>query len=71
MSDAINKFIERTKTANARRSKDVVLPINEAIDLSLALTDLLNQRAELLKDIVELQKRANVGSSPNISGGTF
>jgi hypothetical protein len=54
---SVATFLTKTQSANNRKSKEVVLTIQEATDLSLALSSLLNTQNELLKDIVDLQKR--------------
>lgn len=69
---SIVRFVAKVQSANNRKSKDVLLSIQEAIDLSAAMTQLLAQQNALLTDIVELQKR--VASGPvevRMDGGGF
>lgn len=69
---SIVKFVAKVQAANNRKSKDIVLSIQEAIDLSATLTQLLARQNSLLEDIVELQKRAQSGSVEiQINGGGF
>ncbi|MNK39735.1 hypothetical protein D3C87_583550 [compost metagenome] len=66
---AVARYISKVQSANNRGSKDVVLSIQEAIDLSAALTLMLSKQSSLLEDIVELQKRAAAGPTEIILDG--
>lgn len=69
---SIVKFVAKVQSANNRKSKDVVLSIQEAIDLSASLTQLLARQTTLLEDIVELQKRVSAGPTElSLDGGSF
>lgn len=57
MPSAVNAFLAKAQSANNRKSKEVVLTLQEAIDLSMALSSMMSKQNELLSDIVDLQKR--------------
>lgn len=70
-NDAVNKFLERVRSAQRSRSKEVRLTIEEANEIATNIAQLLGQSTKLLNDIVELQK--NQGSPTNVAmdGGGF
>lgn len=70
-NDAVNKFLERVRSAQRSRSKEVRLTIDEANEIATNIAQLLGQSTKLLNDIVELQK--NQGTSTNVAmdGGGF
>lgn len=69
---SVARYIAKVQSANNRGSKDVTLSIQEAIDLSAALTLMLSKQSSLLEDIVDLQKRVAAGPTEIIlDGGTL
>jgi len=68
----ITKFAQRVRAASNRGSKDVVLTLAEAIELSTSLVALQAKENKLLEDIVELQRRALDGPTQiEMDGGSF
>lgn len=66
------RFSQRVRAASNRGSKDVSLSIAEAVELSTAITTMSAREAELLADIVELQKRLLDGPTEiHMDGGQF
>lgn len=66
---SIVNFIAKVSSANNRKSKDLVLSIQEAIDLSTAISQMLVRQNTLLEDIVDLQKRVQNGPTEIVLDG--
>jgi hypothetical protein len=70
-SGPLVNFITKTQQASNRKSPNLVLSIQEAIDLSSALGLVLARHNSLLEDIVELQRRTNAPTEIQMDGGTW
>jgi len=55
--DIINSFLDKVSLAGKTRTKEIRLPYNEAVDLNLALT-------ELLSDLHEKRKSTKLQEQP-------
>ena len=71
-SGSIVGFIGKVQSANNRKSKDITLSIQEAIDLSASISVLLSKQNSLLEDIIRLQQQIIAGPIQiEMDGGSF
>lgn len=71
-TDSIVKFLERTRTANRSRSKEIRLTLEEAHDLALNIAQIQTYHLKLFEKIQYLEE--TIKSMPitiNATGGKF
>lgn len=67
MSLHINRFVDRIKATEAKRQRDLVMPISEARDLHAEITKLLLA----LQQVNEQPRGNNDVIDISVQGGTF
>lgn len=73
---AVDKFLKTVKTAKDYNSKEVKITIQDAEQLVMSLTHMLNQEREMVQKIMVLQDRLinSLNDAPrdvNLNGGGF
>lgn len=73
---AVDKFLKTVKTAKDYNSKEVKITIQDAEQLMLSITHMLNQEREMVQKIMVLQDRLinSLNDAPrdvNLNGGGF
>lgn len=69
--DTITKFLERVRSAQRSRSRELRLTIEEASELTSAIGILLNKTQKALTEIVNLQTQQNNVTDIVMDGGNF
>lgn len=67
-STSIRLFADKVKTASRSKSKDIRLTIEDAVELSTVMLELLSKQNDLLLQIAEMSKNIQNNQGP-ISGG--
>lgn len=67
-STSIRLFADKVKTASRSKSKDIRLTIEDAVELSTVMLELLSKQNDLLLQIAEMSKNIQSNQGP-ISGG--
>jgi hypothetical protein len=69
--DSFEKYLEKVRVANRSRSKNIQLTIDEALELSTTIAQVITDRNVLLQQIVELQSKQSNDTKVSINGGSF
>lgn len=66
---SIDIFVNKVKKANRSKSKELSLSIEEANDLLIDITTILNKQQSLMNDIIKLHEQKVI--QVDIDGGTL
>ncbi len=67
----LNKFIQKVAVATNRKTKEVTFSHAEAVEISVAITEMLTDRVDLLQKIEDLRTRSDEVITVKIDGGTL